>query len=118
MSTSAPVQSSVWYNDGMAQFAGKTIMTVIQLAIGYNAAAHTSTQRNHDEIFHAPGSTVHHFAHRSSVGIIGKAGTQAKSFSNHFRQGDNPFPRQVWCVLYGSFVIVAVGCSHSYALYF
>ena len=62
---------SIWYNDGMAQFARKSIVSINQFSIGHNTTAYTSTQRYHDKIFHTFCGTIHHFTNCCGVGIVG-----------------------------------------------
>ncbi len=56
----------------MAQFAGKAVVAIDNLAVDHDTATHTGTQGNHDEILHTAGRAIRHFAHGCRIGVIGQ----------------------------------------------
>src|SRR5215217_6554021 len=92
------MQPSTRDHRGMAQFSGKSIMSVDQLAIGYNTASNTGAQRDHNKIAHAPRGPIHHFTNSSSIGIVGKRRGKAEPFRYKLGDGNYAFPVEIGCV--------------------
>ena len=57
---------------GVAEFAGKAVVTIDNLTVDYDSAADSGAEGNHDEILHSLGCAVGHLTHRRRIGIIGK----------------------------------------------
>ena len=64
----------------MSQLSGKTVASIYQLSINYNARADTGSKSQHDEIFHTPCYAVCHFSYGSCVCIVSKCNWYAKFF--------------------------------------
>ena len=83
-------------------------MTIHHLTVDNDTATHTSTQCNHDKVFHTTGSTVSHFTDSSSICIVCQSSGDTQSFFKHGSQRKNSFPRQVRSKFNRSRVIVTI----------
>ena len=100
----------------MAQFAGKTVVAIDHLTVDDDTGTHAGSQGDHDEILHAAGGAVGHFAHGGGVGIVGQGHRNAVHLLlEHLGKGNVAAlgPQQVDGVLYHAGIEVAVGDAHA-----
>src|SRR5688572_3574465 len=102
------MQSSIRDDDRMSELACKSIMTIDQLAVCYNTASHSSTERDHDKISHAFGSTIHHFANSCSICIVGKRDRELEFILDHLGKGNDTFPGKIGSIFNGAGIIISI----------
>ena len=92
-------------------------MSVYHLSVYHNAAAHTCSQCNHNEVSHSSGHTVSHLTQCRCIGIVGHGYRQSEPLLQHIGQRHTSLPRQVRCLFNGTRIEIRVGRSHSYSTY-
>ena len=96
-------------NHEVAQFAGKAVAAVHNLAIANDARANARAKGNHDEVLHTAGHAIGHFAHSSCIGVVRHAAGNAEGFFKLLGAGNDAAPNEVGCILDVARIVVAVG---------
>src|SRR5690554_3049468 len=100
----------------MAKFTGKAVMTVHQLAVDHNSASDTSTERDHNEVFHTTGCSVSHLPDCRRIGVVGQCYGNTHPLFQHLSKRNNTLPAEVGRKLNATGEIVAVWRSGSDSL--
>src|SRR5258708_3380190 len=87
------------------------------MPICYDTAAHTGSQSDHNKIFHALSSTIHHFADSCCIRVIGQVGWQLKFILNKLGQWNDTFPWQIWRIVNRSGIKITIRRSDTYTPY-
>ena len=98
----------------MSEFASKTVAAVNHFPVNYNAATHTSSERNHDEVFHSSRHTVGHLAQGSGVCVVGHTARNSESFCKELTDRYHAFPNKIGGVFYRAVVVVAIGSADAH----
>src|SRR5690606_26291248 len=104
--TGAFMQPAIRDNNRMAEFTGKSVMSVYEFSICDNAAAYTRAERDHDKVSHALSSAVDHFADCGCVRIIGKGYRNAGFIFHQFCERYDAFPGKIGSVFNSACVII------------
>ena len=100
----------------MSELSGKSVVAIYNFAIDDDSAAYAGTKSNHDEVLHSSGSTVSHFTHSSSIGIIGKSDRNAPHLIGKqlgYRKSSLLAPFQIDSILDFTGIIVSVRNTHT-----
>src|SRR6185437_8735907 len=100
-------------DDGMSEFAGKTVVTVDEASVRDDAASDARPKRDHDKILHPLGGAVHLLADGGSIGVVGKYRRKLEFIPDQLGQRNNAAPGKVGSIFDRAAVIIAVGCAHA-----
>ena len=104
----------------MAELAGKPVVPIDNLAVYDDAAAHSGTESDHDEVLHSARRAVGHLAHGRRVRVVGKSHRNAvETLRKHLshRNGLGLRPDNVRSHLHHSGVVVPVRGTDSDSAY-
>lgn len=87
----------------MAEFACKSVASVNELSVDYDAGTDSRAQCEHDKVFHAACYSVCHFAYCGSVGVVGDSNWYSKPVAEHLCQRDGALIAQT---MFGAYSIV------------
>ena len=114
--TSALATFCTTHHCDMTELTSKAIVSIHQLTVDDYARTNTCSECDDNEILHAACHSVNHFAQSSSVGIVRHGYRNAQSVAEHLRQWHDALPRQVWSILNGACVVVAVWSANTHRL--